>query len=156
MTCRERLIEYFQQHGVAFTTTSHRIVYTAQEVAAAEHVPGRLVAKVVMAITSGGPCMLVLPATHRVSLSALQEALGDPSARLAREEEFAHLFPDCETGAMPPFGNLYGIRVIVDRSLTTDPEIVFQDGTHRETMRIAYADYQRLVQPEVMEFAYHS
>lgn len=150
--CRERLIDYLKQNGVAFSTTPHRTAYTAQEVAAIEHVPGKLVAKVVMAITARGPLMLVLPATRRVNLDALRRVLGDATVRLAREEEFAPLFPDCEVGAEPPFGNLYGVPVVVDRSLTEDPIIVFRDGSHRETMQIAYADYERLVQPEVKEF----
>lgn len=153
-TCREHLVSYLQQNGVAFSTVAHRTAYTAQEVAALEHVPGKLVAKVVMAVTSGGPLMLVLPATRRVDLTALRNVLSDPEARLAHENEFAALFPDCETGAMPPFGNLYNVPVIVDHSLAEDPEIVFRDGTHQETMRIGYADYQRLVQPRVEEFSY--
>lgn len=156
VTCRERLVSYFKEHGVAFEVIPHRRVYTAQEVAAVEHVPGRLMAKVVMAATARGPVMLVLPATHRVDIAALRAALNDPSARLAHENEFAALFPDCDVGAMPPFGNLYNVPVIVDRSLTADPEIVFRDGSHEETMRIAYADFERLVRPEIKEFARHA
>jgi Ala-tRNA(Pro) deacylase len=155
MTCRDRLVSYFKENGVPFTTMPHRTAYTAQEVAAAEHVPGKLVAKVVMAVTTRGLVMLVLPATHRINLSAVREALSDPEVRLAHESEFAALFPDCETGAMPPFGNLYNLPVVVERALTEDPEIVFQDGSHQETMRISYRDYERLVQPEIKEFAYH-
>lgn len=153
--CRERLISYFQQHGVAYSTTAHPTAYTAQEVAAVEHVPGKLVAKVVMAVASRGPLMLVLPATQRVDVEALREALGDADAHLAHENEFADLFPDCEVGAMPPFGNLYNVSVVVDRSLSEDPVIVFRDGSHRETMQIAYADYERLVGPEVKAFSRH-
>ena len=154
MTCRERLEGYFQENGVKYQLTSHPEVYTAQEVAAVEHVPGIFVAKVVMASVDGTIMALVLPAPHRVDIPRLKAALGAKEARLAREEEFGHLFPDCEVGAMPPFTNLYGVPVVVARSLAEDPKIVFNAGTHRETMTIAFADFQRLVQPVVAEFTH--
>ncbi|MBI3286871.1 MAG: YbaK/EbsC family protein, partial [Chloroflexi bacterium] len=127
--------------------------YTAQEVAAAQHVPGKQVAKVVMVKAGKQLMMAVLPAPYRVDLKKLASALGAKSARLAREEEFEGIFPDCEVGAMPPFGNLYQLPVYVDASLTEDVEIVFQTGTHSDTMKIRYADYQRLAQPKVAEYA---
>jgi Ala-tRNA(Pro) deacylase len=151
-TCRERLEEYFQQHGVKYRLSSHPEVYTAQEVAAVEHVPGALVAKVVIASVDGTIMALALPASHRIDIPRLAAALGATEARLAREEEFGHLFPDCEVGAMPPFTNLYGVPVVVDRSLTEDPTIVFNAGTHRETMTVSFADFQALAQPVVAEF----
>ena len=154
MTCRERLEGYFQENGVKYQLTSHPEVYTAQEVAAVEHVPGIFVAKVVMASVDGTIMALVLPAPHRVDIPRLKAALGAKEARLAREEEFGHLFPDCEVGAMPPFTNLYGVPVVAERSLAGDPKIVFNAGTHRETMTIAFADFQRLVQPVVVEFTH--
>lgn len=152
MTCRERLEGYFLENQVKYQLTSHPEVYTAQEVAAVEHVPGIFVAKVVMASVDGTIMALVLPAPHRVDVRRLAAALGAKEARLAREEEFGHLFPDCEVGAMPPFANLYGVPVVVERSLSGDPKIVFNAGTHRETMTIAFADFLRLVQPVVAEF----
>ena len=152
MTCRERLEGYFRENRVKYQLTSHPEVYTAQEVAAVEHVPGIFVAKVVMASVDGTIMALVLPAPHRVDIPRLKAALGATEARLAREEEFGHLFPDCEVGAMPPFANLYGVPVVVERSLAGDPKIVFNAGTHRETMTIAFADFQRLAQPVVAEF----
>jgi Ala-tRNA(Pro) deacylase len=153
MTCRERLEEYLRENGVRFQVRTHPVVYTAQEVAAVEHVPGRLVAKVVMVIADGQMTMLVLPAPYRVDVERVRQSLQAKEVRLAREEEFAHVFPDCEVGAMPPFGNLYNVPVVVDQSLTADPVIVFRAGTHRETMSIDYSDYERLVRPRVAEFA---
>ncbi|HEV8354236.1 MAG TPA: YbaK/EbsC family protein [bacterium] len=153
MTSRERLEQYFKDNRVSFSVTPHVEVYTAQEVAAVEHVPGMYVAKVVIAVVDGTPTMLVLPAPFRVDIAKLTAALGAREATLATEDEFADLFPDCELGAMPPFGNLYNVPVVVDRHLTDDPKIVFRAGTHRETMTIAYADFERLVSPKVAEFA---
>lgn len=153
MTCRERLERYFREQGVKYEVTAHPEVYTTQEVAAVEHVPGKLVAKVVMAVVDGTIMELVLPAPHRVDLPKLRAAMGAQEARLAREEEFAKLFPDCEVGAMPPFGNLYNVPVLVDRSLGQDPRIVFSAGTHRETMTVTYQDFERLVSPKTAEFA---
>lgn len=153
MTCRERLEQYFKQNGVKYEVTSHPEVYTAQEVAAVEHVPGMFVAKVVIAVVDGKITALVLPAPHRVDIPKLKAALGAKEARLAREEEFGQLFPDCEVGAMPPFTNLYNVPAVVDRTLAEDPKIVFNAGTHRETMTVAFSDFQALASPTVAEFS---
>ncbi len=153
MTCRERLERWFRDERVTFEVRRHPEAYTAQRLAALEHVSGYWVAKVVMAVSDGMLVMLVLPAPCRVDLVRLKEALGAGAVRLAREEEFAHLFPDCEIGAMPPFGNLYGVPVYVDAALARDAFIVFNAGTHRETMTIAYADFERLAHPRVADFA---
>jgi Ala-tRNA(Pro) deacylase len=152
VTCRERLESYLRENGVAFRVDWHPLAYTAQEVAAAEHVSGYLVAKPVMVRCGEEIVMAVVAAPHRLDLAKLQQVVGKP-CRLAEESEFAPLFPDCEVGAQPPFGNLYGVRVYVDRRLTEDPEIVFRCGSHRETMRVAYTDFQRLVQPVVADLA---
>lgn len=124
-TCKQRLEKYFRENKVAFQSMTHPAAYTAQEVAAAQHVPGKQVAKVVMVKAGKQLMMAVLPAPYRVDLKKLASALGAKSARLAREEEFEGIFPDCEVGAMPPFGNLYQLLVYVDASLTEDVEIVF-------------------------------
>ncbi|MDR5708859.1 MAG: YbaK/EbsC family protein [Armatimonadota bacterium] len=153
MLCRERLQRMLEEAGVSYQVMTHPVAYTAQEVAAQLHVSGYQVAKVVMAKVDDRLVMLVLPAPHRVDLERLRRELGATSTRIAHEEEFADVFPDCEVGAMPPFGHLYGIPVYVDRSLTRDPEIVFNAGTHRETIRMRYEDYERLVQPQVLDFA---
>lgn len=153
MRGRERLEAYLREHGVRYEVTPHAEAYTAQEVAAIEHVPGRQFAKVVIAEADGRYLMLVLPAAARVDLVRLRAVLGAKVVRLAREEEFAARFPDCEAGAMPPFGNLYDMPVYMDRSLADQPRLVFNACSHRETVTIPGEDYRRLVSPAVVEFA---
>jgi Ala-tRNA(Pro) deacylase len=134
----------------------HGSVYTwpaAQQVAAEEHVPGRMVAKTVVLVTHDGFVLAVLPAPLRVDIHAIRAALGKPAVRLASEAEFAGLFPDSETGAMAPFGNLYGLPVYVDESLSRAQEIVFNAGTHRDTIRMRFDDFVRLVEPEIVSLA---
>lgn len=154
MDCREKLKAYLRSRGVAFEEQEHRPAYTAQEVAAAEHVPGRSLAKVVMVFGDDRLVMLVVPASHRVDLDRAAAALEAEKVRLAKEQEFAGYFPDCEPGAMPPFGKLYGVPVYVDRSLGESETVVFQAGSHTHTMSLRYADFARLVAPSVSEFAY--
>ena len=154
MTCKERLEKYLRENGVPFQSMTHPEVYTAQEVAAAQHVPGKQLAKVVIAEADGRMVMLVLPASYLVDFKKLQAILGASKLRLAKEE-FSDIFPDCAIGAMPPFGNLYDIPVYVDRTLTEGSEIVFRAGTHRDTMKIRYADFERLAKPEVGDFSAH-
>lgn len=153
MTCKERLEAYLREHQVAFHEQHHITAYTAQALAAAEHVPGKMVAKVVMVLADGKQVMLVLPAPARVNFLKAAAALGASNVRLAHEEEFAATFPDCEVGAMPPFGNLYGVPVYVDKALAEDETIIFPAGTHTETMSVRYADFARLVQPTVADLA---
>ncbi len=153
MTCHERLERYFRENGVTYEVKSHPEVYTAQEVAAVEHIPGRSMAKVVMAVVDGTLTALVLPAPNRVDIPKVKGALGAREARLAREQEFSTIFADCEVGAMPPFGNLYNVPVLVDQALAEDPKITFNAGSHRETMAIAYQDFVRLVSPKVADFS---
>ncbi len=151
MTCRERLEQWLNAAGVKYDVTVHPVAYTAQEVAASEHLSGYEMAKVVIAIVDGDLVMLVIPAPHRVDLAKLRSALGAQRVMLAREQEFANLFPDCDVGAMPPFGNLYGISVYVDPSLARNPQIIFNAGSHRETITLPYADFERLVRPQIVE-----
>ena len=146
------LERFLAANGVTYEVRSHEPAFTAQEVAAAEHVPGREVAKVVMVRDGGEFLMAVLPAPDRVGLERLARAAGKTRLRLATEAEFAGLFPGCEPGAMPPFGNLYGIPVWVDESLTQDEAIVFNAGNHEQTVHMAYEDFARLVQPTVASF----
>ena len=155
MDCKTRLEQYFRDNGVGYQIMTHPVAYTAQEVAAAQRVPGRQVAKVVIVLADGKAVMLAQPANSRIDFAKLKDVLGAQEVRLARENEFSDLFPDCDTGAMPPFGNLYDVLVYVDRALSEDVEIVFQAGTHRETMKISYQDYARLAQPTVADFAAH-
>ena len=154
MKCRERMEEYLRENDVAFEVETHAQAFTMQEVAAALHVPGNQVAKVVIICADDRKVMLVLPAPYRMNIDLVRDMVVAKKARLAKEEEFADLFPDCATGAMPPFGNLYDVPVYVDQALAAQPEIVFRIGTHRETMKIAYADFDRLVGPTVGEFAW--
>jgi Ala-tRNA(Pro) deacylase len=143
-----RLKAFLDANGVRYTVLSHPPVFTAEAVAAAEHVPPQELAKVVIVKTDGRFRMLVLPASRKVDLRKLP----DRRARLATEAEFAHLFPHCEPGAMPPFGNLFGLPVHVDRTLARDEEIVLQAGTHRDAVRMKYADFVRLVEPTVDDY----
>jgi Ala-tRNA(Pro) deacylase len=153
MECLERLTTYLGEHRVPYQVQQHPEAFTAQEVAASEHVPGRFVAKVVVVFADAQKALLVLPATHQVNLVQAAEALGATDVRLAHEDEFAANFPDCEVGAIPPFGNLYGLPVYVDRSLTADDQIIFPAGTHTTTLTVAYPDFARLVEPVVLDFA---
>ena len=154
MNCKQRLEEYLRGNEVPYQTQHHPRAITAQEVAATEHVPGRMFAKTVMVSTEGGEmCMLALPAPYHVNPEKATAALGAQEASLADEGRFAETFPDCEVGAMPPFGNLYGVPVCVDSALAEDETIVFRAGTHTDTMSVAYADFERLVEPTIADFA---
>ncbi|TAK35713.1 MAG: YbaK/EbsC family protein [Chloroflexota bacterium] len=154
MGCKEQVEDYLKAQGVQFQEVHHPLAYTAQDVAASEHVSGRLVAKVVMAMSGDKPYMLVLPASLKVDLEKARQSLGLTDLRLASESDFERLFPGCEVGAMPPFGNLYGLPVYVDPRLAEDPEIIFQAGTHTETIKIRYSDFERLVHPQVRDLAH--
>jgi Ala-tRNA(Pro) deacylase len=153
MNCKERLEAHFRENEVSFEVEQHPLAYTAQQIAASEHLPGRLLAKVVMVEADGALRMLVLPAPERVDFAKAQAVLGAKEVRLVSEETFASSFPDCEPGAMPPFGNLYGIPVYVDRLVGVNERIVFQAGTHTATMALSYSDFAKLVQPTVADLA---
>jgi Ala-tRNA(Pro) deacylase len=156
MQCKDRLEAYLRENQVPFQMQHHARVFTAQEVAASEHIPGKMLAKVVMALADGRLLMVVLPAPDRVDLAKLGMLLNARDVRLAQESEFAAAFPDCEVGAMPPFGNLYNLPVYVDTTLAEDETIVFQAGTHTDTMSMRYADFERLVRPTVADLAQHA
>jgi len=153
MPILRKLQELLDAHRVEYEVITHPQAFTAQEIAAAQHESGKEMAKVVMVRAGESYLMAVLPAPYRVDLQRLSQATGIAGLRLATETEFADLFPECEPGAMPPFGNLYGIPVWVDESLTRDPRIFFNAGNHRQTVRMKYADFERLVQPRVAPFA---
>ena len=148
-----KLKNFLNSRGVQYVTIEHSPAYTAAETAASAHVVERDFAKPVIVETGGGMAMVVVPANRKIVLSDLRELLGDPDLRLANEDDFISRFPDCELGAMPPFGNLYGLPVYVERSLADEPEIAFNAGTHRDVIKMAYADYERLVHPHMLEFA---
>ena len=153
MGCKGDLEAYLRENEVPFQVKRHVVAYTAQKVAAAEHIPGRMLAKVVIILANGVLAMFVLPAPARVDLDRAAAVLGAKEARLAQEEKFADRFPDCEVGAMPPFGNLYDLPLYVNRSLAEDKTIVFEAGTHTDTMSMKFADFERLAKPTVDEFA---
>jgi len=148
-----RLKEFLDSHEVKYVTLEHSKAYTAAEIAALAHVPGREMAKTVMVDVDGHMAMAVLPASLRVSFDQLRAAIGAQTVMLSNERDFVERFPGCEVGAMPPFGNLYGMEVYVADSLARQEEIAFNAGTHTEVIRMAWTDYDRLVQPLVMDFA---
>lgn len=144
--------QFLKSRGVAYTTLEHPVAYTAQEEAAVAHVPGREWAKTVVCLADSQPILAVLPAHYAVDLVRLRALAGAKSLRLASEPEIAPLYRDCETGAMPPLGPLYGHRVFVDTAITKDPEIVFNAGTHADAIRMGYEAFAALVRPIVGEF----
>jgi Ala-tRNA(Pro) deacylase len=152
MTMPARLRSYLDENRIHYTLMSHSPAYTAQAAAATMHVPGKELAKSVVVAAGNESALAVLPASFHVNLKKIGELMGKP-ARLSSEQEFISLFPDCELGAMPPFGQLYKLPVLVDRSLEADDEIVFNAGTHRDAIRMKFADFKRLAQPKVAEFA---
>jgi Ala-tRNA(Pro) deacylase len=147
-----KLREFLDKQKVRYEVLTHPQAFTAQEVAQAQHVPGVELAKVVMLRSGSDFIMTVLPAPYRVDLERAKATLGKRDLVLATEEEFQGLFPQCEAGAMPPFGNLYGLPVYVDPTLTHDAHIIFNAGTHTQTVKMTYADFARLVQPTVCSF----
>jgi Ala-tRNA(Pro) deacylase len=150
--CKDRLEAYLREKRVPFEVRHHPRAITAQEVAASEHVPGKMLAKTVMVLADGKMVMLALPAPYQVEVDKAGKVLG-VEVRLAHEEEFENTFPDCEVGAMPPFGNLYEVPVYVEAALAEDETIVFRAGTHTDTMSVSYADFENLVEPTIAEFA---
>lgn len=149
----ERLKKFLDENNVKFVTTSHSQAFTAQEVAAAAHIPGKELAKTVMVKLDGELAMVVLPATRRVDVERLKGVTGAGEVALASEDEFSGLFPNCELGAMPPFGNLWDLTVFVDEHLREDEQIAFNAGTHTELMKLSYSDFERLVSPVVARLA---
>ena len=149
----KKLKEFLDSEKVKYLTIGHSVAYTAQEIAASAHIPGQDLAKTVVVKLDGEMVLAVLPATARVDLELLRKASGAKSAELARENEFAGIFPGCELGAMPPFGNLYGLEVFVAQRLTEDEQIAFNAGTHTELIQLSFADFERLVRPRVLKLS---
>ena len=145
----EKIKTFLDENGVKYLTIAHSPAYTANEVAHAAHVSGKEMAKTVIVDADGRMVMAVLPASKRLSFAEAARVVGGERVRLAQEYEFAKLFPGCEIGAMPPFGNLYGLDVYVDPTLAKDEEIVFNAGTHTELIRMRCSDFERLVQPKI-------
>ncbi len=145
-----KLKEYLDANAVKYVTISHSKAFTAMEVAESAHVQGKEMAKTVVLNLDGKLAMAVLPAVQKVDLDLLRKNTGAASLELAREQEFRSDFPGCEVGAMPPFGNLFGMEVYVEPRLAADKEIAFNAGSHTELIRLAYKDFERLVKPRLV------
>jgi Ala-tRNA(Pro) deacylase len=147
------LHEYLDANRVKYVKIEHSPAYTAQEIAATAHISGKELAKSVIIKLDGQMAMAVLPADHRINFDKLKAVSGASKVTLADESEFGDLFPDCTLGAMPPFGNLYGLDVLVDESLTEGDMIAFNACTHTELIRLSYLDFEALVKPKVVRFS---
>ena len=148
-----QLKEFLDKNKVKYVSIRHSTAYTSQEIAASAHVKGRNMAKTVIVRIDGKVALAVLPAKYQIDLDKLKKSCRASSLQLAREEEFSHLFPGCETGAMPPFGNIYKLPVYADENLKKDEEIAFNACSHTELIQIAYKDFERLVKPKFCRFS---
>jgi Ala-tRNA(Pro) deacylase len=148
-----KLKEFLDSNNIRYVIIKHPLAYTAQEVAASARIPGKALAKTVMVKIDGKMAMAVLPASYKVDFKLLKEASGAKRVELASEQEFMDMFYECEVGAMPPFGNLYGMEVFVAESLAENEEIVFNAGSHLELIRLSFKDFERLVKPKRLRFS---
>ena len=149
----KKLKDFLDSNSIKYVSISHSTAYTAQEVAASSHIPGKELAKTVMVKIDGNMSMAVLPSPFNVDFERLKEALGSGNVELAGEDEFKGMFPECDPGAMPPFGNLYSMDVYVAEKLSDNEMIAFNAGTHTEVIRLSYSDFERLVQPKKLRFS---
>ncbi len=147
----QRLKELLDKNNVKYVVITHSRAFTAAAIGAITHIPGKEIAKTVMVKLDGKLAMVVVPGSRSVDLNALKQGVPATTANIVPEPEFSEAFPDCEVGAMPPFGELYDLPVYVDEMLTRDEEIAFNAGSHRELVRLAYKDFERLVKPKVMK-----
>jgi Ala-tRNA(Pro) deacylase len=149
----KKLKAFLDENDVKYVTIRHSRAYTAQEIAAKAHVSGKELAKTVIIKVEGKMAMTVLPASYKLDFKLLKQLFGTQQVTLATEAEFKYFFPDCEVGAMPPFGNLYDMEVYVAESLAEDYQIAFNNGTHTELLKMSYEDFERLVQPKVFKIS---
>lgn len=149
----KKLKAFLDENNVKYVTVKHSSAYTAQEIAASAHVAGKKFAKTVIIKIDGKMAMAVLPASYQLNFKLLHDIFGTQQVTLATEAEFKYAFPDCEVGAMPPFGNLYDMEVFVAESLAEDEEIVFNAGNHTESIKLKYEDFEKLVRPRVFRFS---
>ena len=145
-----KLRDFLDSNNIRYFIISHSPAYTAQEIAASAHVPGGELAETVIVTIDGKLAMAVLPASYKLDFEKLKRAAGKGDVLLASEEDFADMFPGCEVGAMPPFGNLYGMQTYVAEELAEDQEIVFNAGNHMELLRLSFTDFEKLVKPLVV------
>jgi Ala-tRNA(Pro) deacylase len=148
-----KLTEFLDREHVKYVTLTHSEAFTAQETAESAHVSGKEMAKTVVVYLDGKMAMAVLPADQKIAMSELRELTGGARARFATEDEFKDFFPDCEIGAMPPFGNLYGMDVFMAARLKEDEQIAFNAGSHTELIRMPLRDFERLVKPTIANFS---
>jgi len=148
----EKLTEFLDQNHIRYMIILHSPAYTSQEIAEVARIPGKVLAKSVLVKFDDELAMAVLPASYQIDFKRLKELTGKDVV-LAEENEFKDKFPGCETGAIPPFGNLWNMQVWVSESITEDEEIVFEAGSHRELIRMNYKDFERLVRPQAMPFS---
>jgi Ala-tRNA(Pro) deacylase len=153
MALLEKLRVFLEGNHAEYTHTVHPLAYTAREVASAEHLPAREVAKTVVVFGDDGYHLIVVPASKLVDFQEVRLTLGFAHARLATEEELARLFPDCELGAMPPFGDLYGMQTYLDSSLAAEEMIAFNGGTHHDVVHMRTAQYRDLAKPSIVSLA---
>jgi len=149
----KKLKDFLDQNSVKYMTISHSPAFTAQEIAASACIPGKELAKTVVIKIDGKMAMAVLPASLKVNFELLKNATGAGAVGLAGENEFRSMFPECDVGAMPPFGNLYGMDVFVTDKLAENEEIAFNAGSHTELIRLAYKDFERLVKPRIVQMS---
>lgn len=149
----KQLKEFLDSNNVKYITINHSRAFTAQETAQSAHIQGKDMVKTVVIKINNKMVLAVLPSSFKIDFDLLKQAVGPGDVVLADEREFKNLFPACEVGAMPPFGNLYNMEVFVDKHLTKDKEIAFNAGKHRELIRMAYKDFERLVKPKVIKFS---
>lgn len=147
----QKLKQFLDSNNVEYITINHSPAYTAQRIAELTHIPGKELAKTVIVKLDGKFAMTVLPASHRVDLDYLKRGVEADTVEVATENEFKDLFPDCEVGAMPPFGNLYDMDVYVAEKLAEDEEIAFNSGSHTELVKLSYEDFEHLVSPKVIQ-----
>ncbi|MEN6620900.1 MAG: YbaK/EbsC family protein [Smithella sp.] len=147
----KKIKKFLDDQSVKYVTISHSLTYTAQEIAESAHIHGKELAKTIIVLIDGKMAMAVLPAMYTIDFEYFRKETGAKTVQLASEEQFKNAFPDCEVGAMPPFGNLYGMNVYVDDHLIKDKEIAFNAGTHFELIRMSYEDFAKLVNPIVIK-----
>lgn len=148
----ERVREYLTKNQVPYISIPHHIAYSAHRTAHAAHISGKLLAKAVLVKVDDRLVMIVMPANQKVDVRNLRSAFLAHRVELAHEDDFKEMFPDCEVGGEPPFGNLYGLDVYVSERLVQDEEILFNAGTHTELLQMKYHDFEKLVHPRVLKF----
>ena len=147
----KQLKEFLDSNNIKYVSIKHSLAYTAQEIASSSHIPGKEMAKVVIVKINDKMAMVVLPSYEQIDFKLLRKACGTNTVELAHEREFKDMFPECEAGAMPPFGNLYGMDVFVSEGIAENKEIAFNAGSHTELIKLTYKDFEQLVHPTVVK-----